>query len=77
MCQGTGVWLDVEGDDLLYFTTSEGIYSVRLGKLSYGGWGFVSPSNFLILLWLDRPCLLIMGLYAFHPALVFFKTLSF
>ena len=55
--------------------TSEGRSSARVGDMSYGRWGVISPSNCFNLLWLVRPCLLITGLYAFHPSLVCLKTL--
>ena len=58
------------------FMMSEGRSSERVGDIDSGGWRFISPSTFLNLLWLDRTCLLIMEMYACHPDLVCFKTLS-
>ena len=58
------------------FIISEERSSSRVGELSAGGWRFISPSMFLNLLWLDRPCLLITGLYSCHPNLVYSHTIS-
>ena len=61
----------------VHFMISEGRSSARVGELSSGGWLFISPSTFLNLLWLGWPCLLITGMYACHPDLVCFNTMSY
>ena len=58
------------------FIISEKRSSARVGEISAGGWSFISPSTFLNLLWLYRPCLLITGLYSCHPNLVCYHTMS-
>ena len=59
----------------LHFMTSGERSSARVGEISSGGWRFISPPDFLNLLWFDRTCLMIAGIYYCRTYLVCLGTL--
>ena len=60
----------------VHFIISDNSSSDRVGLMSSGGLGTVSPSILMNLMWLDHPCLLISCLYDFHPVWGILREIS-